>query len=98
MGCMRRAIWTQQKKSSESRPSLDHRDPELHLGLGNVFEYRNKYDDALEEYRRAEHLNPNSPFAHRAIGRTLMEKKDYPQALEELKEATILAPSDAYSH
>lgn len=60
---------------------------------GDVFAYQNKYNEAIEEYKRAIEINPTNPGYHYLVGFNLNNLSLYNEALEYLNKAIDLDPS-----
>jgi tetratricopeptide (TPR) repeat protein len=59
-------------------------DPRFHIGLGNIFLYDRKYDEARKHYGEALRLEPGNPMAHQNLGQLLLATGKYREAIGEL--------------
>ena len=62
----------------------------VHLMLGDVLVQQGKYEEGLEEYRKAIELNPRSPEGPFRIGRAMLRQGKRDEALLELNKALEL--------
>jgi len=66
---------------------------------GNAFYRAGEVDKAIENYRKALALNPNSAMAHQRLGFLLFQvKKQMPEGLEHSREAVRLEPANGFAH
>lgn len=72
-------------------------DPEAHSNLGVAYAKAQKYDLAIEEFKRAIMLNPNSGAAYNNLGNLYRIKKQYDAAISSLRRAVELVPDHPYA-
>jgi tetratricopeptide (TPR) repeat protein/roadblock/LC7 domain-containing protein len=65
---------------------------------GDAFAKQNDVEAAIQAYRQAIALDPNSAGAHAGLGACLMEKKLLDEAKAHLEKAIALVPADLKSH
>ena len=65
--------------------------------MGQALFTLGRYDESLDEFRRACDVDPRADGAHRALAQTLRRRHQYPEALERIKIAVSVAlqPADA---
>jgi tetratricopeptide (TPR) repeat protein len=68
------------------------------LDLGDILYDQDDYDGAIEQYRKALELSPESVRAHRALGLARFYNDDIEGAIAEYREALRLDPADVRSH
>jgi tetratricopeptide (TPR) repeat protein len=73
-------------------------DIEAYLELGNAYQERRQYGEALEVYERATYINRDDHRPYFLAGQVLKENKDYASAEEMLRRAAELAPDDLSVH
>jgi len=76
---------------------LQPKDPEAHLDAGRLFERRNKFADAEEEYKAALALNPDKDSRADAItglANIYMTGRRFPEAEEYLRKLVAARPND----
>lgn len=73
---------------------LDDADPWAHLALGFVAFTRRRTDEAVEEFQRALHLNPNFAAAHGFLGCALAFDGRSDQAIDHIEQAIRMSPHD----
>ena len=56
-----------------------------HTGMGQALFTLGRYDESLDEFRRACDADPRSQWAHRALAQTLRRRHQYAEALERIK-------------
>ena len=66
---------------------LDPQNSSLYVGLANILDRQNKWDDAVAADREAIHLNPNDDMPHNNLGVVLGRKGDWDGAISEEREA-----------
>jgi tetratricopeptide (TPR) repeat protein len=69
------------------------------MGLGEIFEFQGKRDDAIVEYRTASRLQPKNADAHYHVAWAVIKKPDCSapdrsEALEHARLAVALGPKD----
>jgi protein O-GlcNAc transferase len=85
--------WTKLSGWSYQRIStLDPNSARLQQGLGQEYAIQEKYDLALEAYRRAARSDPKLPEIHLAMAVILLEQKKIDQALAEINLELELVP------
>jgi Flp pilus assembly protein TadD len=85
--------WTQ--LSGWSYQQIQHVNPKsarLQQALGQEYAIQQKYDLALQAYRRAAALDPQLPEVHLAIAVILLELKKFDEALSEITLEQQLVP------
>ena len=73
-------------------------DIEAYLELGNAYQERRQYGEALEVYERATYVNRDDHRPYFQAGQVLKENKDYASAEEMMRRAAELAPDDLSVH
>ena len=73
-------------------------DIEGYLELGNAYQERRQYGEALEVYEKATYINRDDHRPYFLAGQVLKESKDYVSAEEMLRRAAELAPDDLSVH
>jgi len=68
------------------------------LLLGGVFIQENKIDEALDTYRRAQHLDPNREETYLTLAQLYVAKRDIKQAEDHLKQAIKVNPKSIIAH
>ena len=68
---------------------------QAYYGLGLSYAGLEKYDEAIEGYKKALQYNPNHPHIHAAYGATLSQLHRYNEALKAYKTASDIVPKDA---
>lgn len=76
---------------------LQPRDPEPYLSAGALFEKQSKYSDAIEEYKQALALDPNSD-ALIGLANVYMRGRQFPEAEEYLQKLVAAHPDNAGAH
>jgi tetratricopeptide (TPR) repeat protein len=72
--------------------------PRYWASMGNAFRRLERYDEAIEAYRRALQTGPNHPtiqLLHESLGICLAEVGRWDEAIDELNQATSLMPGRA---
>lgn len=64
-----------------------------HYNLANVYYNKNRYDAAIEEFKKAIKLKPDHFYSHLALGSLLHNKKRYDEALKEYEIALKIKPT-----
>lgn len=78
--------------------ATNNQDPEVQVNLANVLRDKGSYDEALDHYRQAVKIKPDSAFAYNNLGYTLYLRERYPEALIEVSKATKLKPDYAEAY
>jgi tetratricopeptide (TPR) repeat protein len=84
--------------AAERALSLDPNVPEAYLARGDLLwtqSHRFAHDRAVQEFRRALALNPNSDEAHRRLARVLVHIGRFDEALRHADQALAVNPSNA---
>ena len=66
-----------------------------HQLLGETYEGNEKYEKALEEYRKALQLAPNVPGLHYSVGHCYWQMKRFDEAIPEIERELALNPRNA---
>lgn len=74
------------------------RDPSIFLGLADIHRATGQQEKALEEYRRALSVDPNSDKANVGIAAISIERNDPDKAIEQLKKAAVANPQNRDVH
>jgi len=69
---------------------------ELHITLGRNYRFLEKYDLAVEEFTRANALNPNDPQPDTLISRTYSGIGEFGKAVQYAEQAVSDEPEDPY--
>jgi tetratricopeptide (TPR) repeat protein len=77
------------------RPAPVVAGPEVHFLVGRQLELEGRYDEALESFRRAAELDPESAYLQRKIAHLAARSGDLAGALEAGQRAHQLDPEDA---
>jgi len=75
-----------------------HENPRYWASMGNAFRRLERYDEAIEAYRRALQTGPNHPtiqLLHESLGICLAEVGRWDEAIDELNQAISLMPGRA---
>jgi tetratricopeptide (TPR) repeat protein len=75
--------------------ALDPNDPLLNVHQGWTYLYAGKYDQAIDQMRRAIDMNHTFFRAHLFLGRAYERKNNYRQALAEYEDAKTFEVADA---
>ena len=70
----------------------------IHINKGNELLKKGDLNNAVIEYRKATHLDPNSFEAHMKFGEVLEIKNDYQGAKKEYEKAISINPESAEAH
>ena len=73
-------------------------DPEAHSNLGVAYAKAQKYDLAIEEFKKSIMLKPNSGAAYNNLGNLYRIKKQYDAAISSLRRAVELVPDHPYAY
>lgn len=71
---------------------------EAYLELGNAYQERRQFGEALEVYEKATYINRDDHRPYFQAGQVLKENKDYASAEDMLRRAAELAPDDLSVH
>jgi tetratricopeptide (TPR) repeat protein len=63
--------------------------------LGNALADQGRYAEAVEHYRRALEINPDSAEAHYNLGNALALQGKYAEAIKHFRKALQIRPDDA---
>jgi Flp pilus assembly protein TadD len=83
------------KLSAWSLEEISRANPDsarLHQALGQDYLMQEKYDQALEAYKKAARSNPNLPEVHLGMALILMQLKRFDEALNEIEAELKLVP------
>jgi tetratricopeptide (TPR) repeat protein len=72
--------------------------PEAHTFLGWVYSFQHRYDEAIEECRKALKLDPDFGNPYNDIGAYLIEKGSFEEAVPWLKKAISAKRYDSYCY
>jgi spermidine synthase len=77
-----------------------HNNPEIYYFLGYIYVRRNKFEEGIEEFKKALKLKSDDPFLHFSISVAYRKIDDFDKAEFESKEAIRLNPNfvDAYNN
>jgi len=73
-------------------------DAEAYLRLGKGYARLQRFDEAVEAYRRAIALEPGLDEAYSALGASLFNQKKFAEALPYIKKRVETAPDDSLRH
>jgi tetratricopeptide (TPR) repeat protein len=93
--------WDLDVSRDESRPAPppgDLANAQKHYEDGKTLGGKNRWKDAIREYREAIRLNPGYAEAHVALGFGLLVEEDWDGAIAEEKKAIRLKPGNAEAH
>jgi tetratricopeptide (TPR) repeat protein len=68
------------------------------LNVGIALQHMGYRDEAIDAWRRAAVLDPQSPLPHRNLAAVLLERGDISEAADHAARALVLRPDDAASH
>ena len=91
------AAWSEYQQKLNRRRVKVNRDPSDGAAvrrLGEAYFEVGKWDEALEWFMKAIHIDPKDALAHLYCGVTRRNLEDYENALNHLKEAEFLAPDN----
>jgi serine/threonine protein kinase/Flp pilus assembly protein TadD len=71
------------------------KEKEVHQDLGNIYQSREMYNEALESYLKAFELDPNWGYVLNSLGYTYSDMGDYEKAIEFFERYASLSPGDA---
>ena len=81
---------------SEAKPNQAALDPAtVYFYRGNAYNYKKKYDRAIEDYNQALQLNPKYAEAFYSRGNAYNKKGEYDRAIADFNQALLLNPKDA---
>lgn len=86
------------QRASEQLVKVGSDRPEFHLLLGKAFLNREEDDKALEEFEKAESVNPNLPFLHFNLGLAHQRLGHLDKAEAEYQKDIQLEPDMAYNY
>jgi tetratricopeptide (TPR) repeat protein len=69
-----------------------------YLNLGKEYARQQRYDDAIQAYRRAIGLEPGLDEAYSALGAAYFDKKQFNAALPWMLKRVAIAPDDSLRH
>lgn len=65
----------------------DHLDKSLHINLGYAYGMKGQFNEAIEEYRRAQKFSPEDKDIHYNLGLLLLKKSRFKEAAAEFQKA-----------
>lgn len=71
---------------------------DLHLALGRNYRFLTQYDKAIEEFNRANALNPSDPLPDTYISRTYLTVGEIAKAIQYAEQALKDNPTDPYMY
>ena len=89
---------TQKILSYEDYVQKHPADPLAHSNLGVAYAKAQKYDLAIDEFKKSIMLDPQSASAYNNLGNLYRIKKEYGAAISSLKRAIELAPNHPYAY
>jgi tetratricopeptide (TPR) repeat protein len=69
-----------------------------YLNLGKEYARQQRYDDAIQAYRRALGIEPELDEAYSALGAAYFDKKQFKTALPWMQKRVAIAPDDSLRH
>tara|TARA_B100000315_G_scaffold254836_1_gene296739 strand:- start:1737 stop:3305 length:1569 start_codon:yes stop_codon:yes gene_type:complete len=78
--------------------SLDARIPEPHNNLGNLYNYLDKINDAIDYYKKAIDINPKFSYAHHNLGSAYVAIGKFSEAKKHFRESIKLNPYFTVTH
>ena len=78
--------------------SLDKNLPEAHNNLGSLYDFTDKFEDAIECYKNAIKINPNFSYAHHNLGTTYVSLGNFNEAKIHFNESIKLNPNFIDTH
>jgi len=78
--------------------SLDKNLVEAYNNLGSLYDFLDKYDDAIDCYKKALNINPNLSYAHHNLGSAYVTIGKFNKAKKHFKESINLNPNFVDSH
>ncbi|WP_245153593.1 tetratricopeptide repeat protein [Chlorobaculum sp. 24CR] len=66
-----------------------------YLNLGKEYARQERYDDAIQAYRRAIDIEPGLDEAYSALGAAFFDKKEFTSALPWMQKRVAIAPDDS---
>jgi Flp pilus assembly protein TadD len=84
-------------KKLEALGYITPENPDAHNNLGQRYQEQGKYEEAIEEFKKALALNPNFPSALNNIGVCYGRTKQFGLAEQSFKKALALKPNDVYA-
>ncbi len=95
----REYAWPEAEQGFRRAIDLNPNNALAHLHLGaNVLVVQGRFDEGLDEVRRAVALDPLSPYTNTEAGAALLLAGRYPEAVEQLQKAIVLDPSRNRPH
>lgn len=73
---------------------LENEREKIHYELGNCYVYKNMYDEALVNYKKAVKINPENYLAHQFLGNIYYLKSEKKKALEEWETSLKIFPNN----
>ncbi len=90
--------FTGAEKTYQQIIAIEPENADAHAGLGLVYQWEQKYADALTETLHAVELGPDNAYAHTVLAITLIRKGALVDAIKSAEKAVALNRSDAYAH
>ena len=78
--------------------SLDKKIPEPFNNLGNLYDYINKIDEAIDCYKKSIEINPNFSYAHHNLGTAYVAIGKFEDAKKHFNESIKLNPNFIVTH
>ena len=78
--------------------ALSPKDPEIHLGIGNIFKAQGRFEEAIKSYNEAIKLNKNYLQAHNNLALTLKQMGKFEDSAFYFKKVISLEPKFAQAH
>lgn len=77
--------------------ALDDQDPWAHLVMAGVYGYGRRHEDAVDELRKALHLNPNFSLGYAWLGVVMGYAGKFEESIEALDRAYRISPRDPFN-
>ncbi len=78
--------------------ALSPKDPEIHLGIGNIFKAQGRFEEAIKSYNEAIKLNKKYLQAHNNLALTLKQMGKFEDSAFYFKKVISLEPKFAQAH
>jgi tetratricopeptide (TPR) repeat protein len=78
--------------------TLQPKDLEAHLSVGQLYEAQNKFAEAEQEYKLALGIDPSSSDAVVGLANVYMRGRRFPEAEDYLRKVIVQRPNDAAAH
>jgi tetratricopeptide (TPR) repeat protein len=86
------------KKFYQKAISLDEKISEPHNNLGNLYDFLNKNEEAIECYKHAIKINPNFSYAHHNLASAYVSIGNFDYAKKHFKKSIKLNPNFTVTH